>query len=213
MAMANFFFTSPEFAATPLSDLQFIDKLYLTFLARPSDPGGRAFWAAQIASGLTREMVMYAFMFSPEFNAYMSANLPTTLAMTADKGVVMDFYRGALARLPDDGGLAFWSDQFKAAHCSGGDAVGQVYITATGISDAFFNGAEYAATPSTSAQYVSDLYNAFLRRSADANGFNFWVSQLDTNTLTRAQVRKAFIDSPEFGTRVQAVASSGCSGP
>ena len=209
MAMANFFFSSPEFAATPLTDAQFIEKLYLTFLARPSDPSGSAFWASQIASGLTREMVMYAFMFSPEFNTYMSANLPTTMIMPPDTGVVLDFYRGALARLPDDSGLDFWRSQFIAAHCGTGD----VYATAIGISESFFNGAEYNAAPSTSAQYVSDLYNAFLRRSADAPGFNFWVNQLETNAMTRAAMRSAFIASPEFGTRVQAIANSACVAP
>ncbi len=211
IAMAGYFFTSAEFLARGLNDAQFVQNLYLTFFNRSADQGGLDYWKAQLASGLPRDMVMYAFMFSPEFTSFMSQNVGISY-QRAEVGVVVDYYRGAFARLPDDGGLKYWVNQFRTAQCSG-NPTGNAYSTAISIANGFFGGADYWAVPHTASHYTSDLYNAFMRRSADLAGYNYWVNQLTTNTQSYDQVRRSFIDTPEFAARVQAVASQACTGP
>jgi hypothetical protein len=57
---------------------------------------------------------------------------------------------------------------------------------------------------------VGDLYNAFLRRGGDLAGVQYWIQQLASGARTRENVRQAFISTPEFSARVQAVISQGC---
>ena len=40
--------------------------------------------------------------------------------MRKEIDTVMDFYRGLLGRLPDDGGFDFWLGQFRTAQCRAG---------------------------------------------------------------------------------------------
>jgi hypothetical protein len=156
---------------------------------------------------MTRDLASLSFLFSSEFDALMAANLPG-VQMRAEVGMVVDFYRGAFARLPDSAGLRFWVNQMRQAQCSlGGVRLRQVAVD---ISTAFFESPEYTQTANSNADYVSDLYNAFLRRGGDVDGFNFWVNQLATGSATRAAVRSAFVDSPEFNNRLQTVAGAGC---
>jgi hypothetical protein len=75
---------------------------------------------------------------------------------------------------------------------------------------AFITSPEYTARNRTNAQYVGDLYNAFLRRGGDQGGVNFWINQLNTNAQTREQVRVQFRNSTEFNNRVQAIIAAGC---
>jgi hypothetical protein len=42
---------------------------------------------------------------------------------------------------------------------------------------------------------------------------NFWINELDTGARTRDDLRLAFLQSPEFGNRVQAVIAAGCASP
>lgn len=214
MAMARYFLTSPEFDSRALGDGQFVDTLYQTFFARPSDMDGRNYWTQRISVGLPRDMVMYAFMFSPEFADYMASNVGSSVSRPEFYAVI-DFYRGAFGRLPDDEGLRYWVNRIRAAQClpDGARAEG-VYQAIIEIAAGFFDSPDYWASGAvTNRRYVSDLYNAFMRRSADIAGFDFWVDQLIRGTMTHGQIRKAFIDSPEFANRVGAIATAGCATP
>jgi hypothetical protein len=150
--------------------------------------------------------VLAAFMFSPEFANFTAAIFGNTAAR-AEVDVVMDFYRGILARLPDNGGFGFWVGRFRAAQCQGASAVS---AEAEAISSAFAQSAEYAARARTNAQYVGDLYNAFLRRGGDLSGVQFWIDELDTGARSRENVRQAFVASSEFQARVGAIVAQGC---
>jgi hypothetical protein len=85
-----------------------------------------------------------------------------------------------------------------------------VYASVESISSQISGSPEYTGRNRSDTEYVSDLYYAFLRRSADQAGFQFWLSQLTGGTQTRDQLRKAFIASPEFTGRVNAIISKGC---
>ena len=63
--------------------------------------------------------------------------------------------------------------------------------------------ASFAFTPSTSpdtattAGYVTSLYYTNLNREPDSAGLAYWINQIDSSILTRAQVASAFINSAE----------------
>jgi hypothetical protein len=151
-------------------------------------------------------VLLVSFMFSTEFAGVTRAIFGDP-ATRAESDVVMDFYRGLLARLPDDGGFGFWRARFRAAQCIGSSAI---TAEAEAISSAFALSGEYAARHRDDAQYVGDLYNAMLRRGGDLPGVQFWIARLSSAAMTREQVRRAFVASPEFQGRVQAVIAAGC---
>jgi hypothetical protein len=205
-AMAGSFYTSPEYLAFNRDNNGFVTDLYNTFFNRPPDGAGLAFWAGQIASGMPREVALVSFMFSTEFVNFTQAIFGNTV-VRKEIDTVVDFYRGILGRLPDTTGFNFWVAQFRAAQCAG---AASVTAQAESISSQFALSGEYAARARSNAQYVGDLYNAFLRRGGDLAGVQFWISQLATSAQTREQVRKQFVASPEFSSRVAAVIAQGC---
>jgi hypothetical protein len=205
-SMAIQFFFSTEYTAFNRDTNGFLTDLYTTFFNRSPDSGGLAYWASQIAGGMPREVVLAGFMFSPEFNAFTQAIFGTQ-AVRAEMDVVMDFYRGLLSRLPDDGGFNYWVGRFRAAQCLG---AGAVYAEVEAISSGFADSPEYAARNRSNGQFVGDLYNSFLRRGGDLDGVNYWVGQLAAGARTRGNERQAFITTPEFSARVQAIINQGC---
>jgi hypothetical protein len=204
-AMAQFFFFSAEYLGFARSDTEFVTDLYNTFFNRAPDGPGLAFWSGQLSQGMPREVLLAQFMFSPEFATFAQAIFGNTAA-AAEVDTVMDFYRGMLARTPDQGGFDFWVAQFRTAQCQG---AGQVYAQVESISSQFATGGEYLGKNRTNAQYVGDLYNAFLRRGGDLGGVQFWIGQLG-GAMTREQVRQNFIASAEFQGRVASVVNQGC---
>ena len=61
------FFNSAEFKGFGLSDDEFLERLYLTFMDRPSDEGGKNFWKQFLKDGHSREEVVLGFTRSAEF--------------------------------------------------------------------------------------------------------------------------------------------------
>jgi len=205
-AMAQQFYVSPEYAAFNRDNTGFVTDLYNTFFNRAPDSGGLAFWKGQLDSGLPREVLLASFMFSPEFVNFTTAIFGNVSAR-AEVNAVTDFYRGFLSRLPDDGGYNFWVQRFRAAQCQGQAAI---VAEVEAISSAFALSAEYLGRNRTAAQYVGDLYNAFLRRGGDLAGVQFWINQVASGARTREQVRVEFKNSPEFQARVAAIIAQGC---
>ncbi len=210
MAMA--FFGSAEYAQRNTSDTQFVGDLYRTFFQREPDTAGLDFWTGQLGSGRPREAVLNEFLFSPEFANFMTALFGTANTSRAEVSMVMDFYRGLLHRLPDSGGFDFWAARMRAAQCSG-----TVAVEADSMSALFLGSEEYAnrqAALATAAErnsaFVLDLYSAFMRRGAEAEGLRFYTDQLNAGAQTREQVRRQFVASAEFQARVNAVQSQGC---
>ena len=205
-ALAQTFYFSPEYVAFNRSNTAFATDLYATFFNRQPDSGGLAFWVGNLDNGMPREVALAEFMLSPEFRNFSQAIFGNPV-VRAEQNTVMDFYRGLLSRLPDDGGFFFWGNRFRAAQCQGQAAV---VAEVEAISSGFTLSPEYAARNRTNAQYVGDLYNAFLRRGGDLPGVLFWINQIATGARTREQVRIEFKNSPEFQARVNAIVQQGC---
>jgi hypothetical protein len=147
-------------------------------------------------------------MFSDEFRTFMTGIFGNAAAR-AEVDAVVDFYRGVLARLPDSAGLTYWTQQFRTAQCQGSTAV---YAQVETMSSLFMSGSEYAQRARSNAQFVGDVYNAYLRRGGDNAGVQYWIGQLSSGAKSRDQLRHAFVNTPEFNARVNAIVSQGCVG-
>lgn len=70
--VAQAFFHSKEFREKNLSNEQFVEVCYQTFLDRSSDSAGKEYWLQVLARGKSRDEVMYGFAHSKEFKEIMS---------------------------------------------------------------------------------------------------------------------------------------------
>ena len=61
------FFLSEEMINYKLSDAEFLNRLYKTFMDRESDKDGQTYWLSQMASGKSRKDIVLGFTRSPEF--------------------------------------------------------------------------------------------------------------------------------------------------
>ena len=63
------FFLSKEMEDYKLSDSEFLNRLYATFMDRESDEAGKDYWLGVMRSGKTRADVVYGFTRSSEFES------------------------------------------------------------------------------------------------------------------------------------------------
>ncbi len=208
LAMAAQFIDSAEYRAFNRSVPDFLTDLYQAFFRRAPDGGGLAFWQGQITQGMPRGVVLAEFLFSREFDTYIASQLGTTAARP-EGTTVIDFYRGYLFRLPDDGGLSYWMWEFRAAQCAGGGALAS---RAESISSLFQSSGEYTGRSRSNADFVADLYSSFLRRGGDLAGVQYWIGQLNAGA-TRDSLRRSFLASAEFQARLSSIAAANCYAP
>ena len=67
------FFHSKEFVNKELSDEDYVETLYETFLGRGSDPEGKAYWLNYLKKGKSRDEVMKGFSNSTEFSKIVAS--------------------------------------------------------------------------------------------------------------------------------------------
>ncbi|HEY2974614.1 MAG TPA: DUF4214 domain-containing protein, partial [Pyrinomonadaceae bacterium] len=133
---------------------------------------------------------------------YRSGQLLVTMASGDDARLsrfVTNLYYGALQRDPTSGELQDKVNQLAAA---GATSQAQLLTVASQIARALFTGTNYEtnAPARTDAQYVGDLYYAYLQRGPDDSGLGWWTGQVAANG--RANVCNAFEGSSEFITLV-----------
>jgi uncharacterized protein DUF4214/subtilase family protein len=97
------FLDSGEFQAnfgSNLTNEQFVERMYLNILQRPSDPSGFSFWVGQLNGGqTTRARLPLGFLDSGEFQS---------LNTTQNRVDVSLLYFDLLRRNPDSGGFSAW---------------------------------------------------------------------------------------------------------
>lgn len=210
-AMALAFFGSPEYGTFVRDGGAFVGDLYRTFLGREPDGEGVSFWTNQLNNGKSRDAILNDFLFTPEFGQAMATVFGGASASRAEVAMIVNFYRGLLRRLPDSGGFTGWLGAFRAAQCNG-----TVATQVDSISRQFIESAEYAnrlaALPEgdRARTYVTDLYNAILRRGGDVEGLGYWTQALVFGRMTREELRRQFLASAEFQALVAAVAAEPC---
>ena len=158
-----------------MSTPAFVEQLYLTFLGRPADDAGRAYWSAAIEDGaLSAAEVTRHFLESAEFS---NAVAP-----------VARLYYSAFDRIPDAGGLAFW---LKTA---------QAGASLDTIAEAFVMTPEFAEVygAARNPEFLDLVYQNALGRAPDAAGKANWLEQLTQGQASRADVLTAIASSSEM---------------
>ena len=204
---SDFFAASAEFLGIygQLTDEQFVDQVYRNVVGREADAEGRAFWLGQLAAGQTRGQIMLGFSESPEFialtnNGGVPAPVPAPAPAPAPApepqpnpepqtpvaepyaDEVTRLYRAYFLRAPDQGGLAYWTNQRAAG------------LPLAAVSDAFAASEEFALQygQTSNGQFVELVYNNVLGRPSDPGGLAYWTAQLAAGQ-TRGQVMVGFL--------------------
>ncbi len=100
----------------------------------------------------------------------------------SEEAFVIQIYADFLRRVPDAGGLAFWT----ARVADDGSNVQEII-------EAFMRSPEFSPRRS-----VARLYFAYFNRQPDKSGFDFWTRQIATGAGTLESASQSFALSPEF---------------
>lgn len=193
--LARGFVLSPEFMNKDISDEEFVEILYLTFMDREGEADGISYWTKQLEDGITRVMVLVGFVNSPEFSDICDRYDIARGTMQGDGTVlynkgVRDFvermYVKALERDGETQGIEYWTNCLL---------LGQV--TPEQVAKDYFHSPEYLDKNTTDEKYVEALYQTFMDREAEAEGKAYWIEKLE-NSVSRDTVLEGFSNSPEF---------------
>jgi hypothetical protein len=202
-------FASDEYHARGSTAEQTLEHLYYTYLVRAPDAAGFAFYMDLFNAGMVPLGWTPAFSMSQEFT-YRTTVIFGSTPPGPVGALIMDFYRGALRRLPDTAGYQYWHARFRQAACEGPSAV---HTAADEITQAFFTSPEHMGPQWNPFRYIAHLYDTFLRRTPDMAGVQYWTSRvMQSATLEAREVmRREFLASPEFQQRIGHVIELGCS--
>ncbi|MBO7424602.1 MAG: DUF4214 domain-containing protein [Clostridiales bacterium] len=174
----------------------FVERLYVVALNRPSEPEGKAFWCEHVGNGdLNGAQCANEFLLSKEFN---DRGLSDEEFL---KVLYKTFFDRDAAADPD--GFNFWMNSLKT---EGRDKVVDGFIN----SEEWCNicatyGVKSGATrakatiPSKNAkEFAERLYTKCLGRDAEEEGLMFWALGLTNLELTGKQAAHEFFFSKEF---------------
>ncbi|MGZ3182201.1 MAG: DUF4214 domain-containing protein [Telluria sp.] len=161
-----------------------LSQYYVTYLGRPADPDGLAYWAGQVAQGhlglAQAEAVIGA---SPEAQALLSANAQEEVTRIYDR---------LFSRAPDAEGLQYWSHQIESGALAPAAAIGVIAHAAVGAdANALFNKAGFALAFTNAVQasgtgfdWGSARVDGFLQRDLHAvTSFASYAAAVEPNTL------------------------------
>lgn len=198
-AVAFGFLESAEFVSLNLDDAGFVNILYRTLFDRPGDAAGTEAWLDQLASGRLREMIIYEFTRSQEFDT-LATSFGVVAVNSNDESAygvrafTERFYTVVLGRQPDVAGFDAWVAGLTAGTLTGGD-----------LAKNFFLSEEYLNQNTSDSAFIDTCYQAFFGRNADEAGKQGWLAMLSQGS-SRTDVLDGFIGSAEF---VQLAASYG----
>ncbi|HUY36954.1 MAG TPA: heme-binding protein [Pirellulales bacterium] len=137
--------TSPEYHADQIA------ADYSTYLHRPPDAGGAAFWQSALDGGLPETNLAASLLGSAEYFA-LHGGTPS--------GFVAGVYLDVLGRPASAADIAFWDGRL-----GGGE-------TPSGVATDILNSPEHRAT------VIDGFYHDYLGRAVDAGGLAYWESSL-----------------------------------
>ena len=198
------FVFSDECKEKNLSNEDFVEILYNTFMNRPSDEGGKASWVSQLDAGVEREKVFAGFIYSTEFanicneykievgNVFEVGRLADALAHYRNQNAditkfVARCYTEAMGRAYEPDGLEAW--------CK---VIIEKSNTPKQVAQNFIFSAEFVQKDLSDEEYVKVLYRTFMGREADEAGLAGWVEVLGSGREDRMKVMEGFSDSVEF---------------
>jgi hypothetical protein len=105
-------------------------------------------------------------------------------------GVAYRIYQAAFDRTPDIGGLSFWTKWLD-------DGKTDPFNMAGRFIDSNEFRALYGSSTPANGDFLTKVYQNVLDRLPDQGGYDFWVSRLNNNTFSQAEVLARFSDSDE----------------
>ena len=186
--------TNPELSGTSFSD--FIERLYVVALNRPSDESGKTFWMKRVQddgySGA--DCARYFLIDAGEF-----ANRGLS-----EEEFVDVLYRTFFNRESDAAGKAFWLEELDKGATRNTIVNGFIESTEWCNLCAVYgvrSGAEVfkATVPSQSAvRFAARIYDDCLQRNPEDGGLLFWSLQLTNYEASGSGTMKFFFTSEEF---------------
>ena len=174
----------------------FCSRLYTLCLGRTADQAGIDYWSLELESyRMTGSEVGYSFVFSDE---YKKKN-------TSDEAYVKMLYKVFMDREADQGGLNYWLDLLNQGmsreYVYKGFAESQEFTkicTSYGIERGTVKLTQARDQNVNLTKFVNRIYVKAMNRTGEANGLNYWCSQIQSKKMTPVQVAESFIYSKEF---------------
>ena len=189
--VADSFIASTEFQAnlSSTSYVDFITLLYENVLHRAPDQTGINYWYDQLSlDAMTEAQVVVGFTQSPEDIADNASAVQHGLWVgNTNAAEVARLYDTTLGRLPDLAGLTSWTKALNSG--TNLQTVVNGFVSSTEFQ------AHYGALSNN--DFVTQIYENALHRAPDTAGLYYWVGELNSNSMTRAQVVLGFSDSAE----------------
>lgn len=150
-----------------------VDQSHRDLLAREATAAERSAAAARLRSGATTPAGLASELISGEGARHGQP--------------VARLYLAALGRLPDRGGLQFWTRQHRSGR------------SLNRIAEQFFGSSEYVRRfgGQSNAQFVDQLYRNVLGRAGDPGGTDYWTRRLADGRIARLALVVQFSESPE----------------
>ena len=193
--VARGFIFGKEFMNKNLSDSQYVEVLYQTFMDRQSDEDGKGYWLKALDAGVTRVGVYKGFAESQEFGNICSGygiiqgSIDDVVANAKNPNLTMfvsRMYTKALGRSFDWGGLEDWC----------GRLLNKTETPET-VARGFIFSKEMLNKNLSDEEFVKVLYRVFMDREYDDAGLRDWTERLQGGT-PREEVLKGFSGSREF---------------
>ena len=103
------------------------------------------------------------------------------------QGPVIRLFQASFGRLPDTGGLAYWSNRRRAGT--------SIRMTATVFTQSSEFQARYGDL--SNRDFVTRIYLNVLGRSADSGGSSYWTRRLDHHVISRGELVVQFSEGSE----------------
>ncbi len=205
--IARFFFSCDEYYDKGYSLDQYLAVLYRVFFDREGDSEGLNYWKGKVLNdGMTRRWVLEGFIYSQEwanvcanYRVVCGTNVTPSVSVTRSAGVtnfVNSLYKDILGRTGDADGVTYWCDTLTYMRGS-----------AKTCAQGFFYSPEFSSkfASLSDEQKVDIFYLVFLGRQGEADGRNYWISQLSgkSNSAKLDTLYNGFIDSKEFSDNCQ----------
>ena len=173
--VAEAFFNDARF----YPNASYIAKMFLGPLQRDPDFATWSSMFAQMQSGSTRAQMLASIMSRQEYQAVYGS--------LTNLDFVNALYQNILGRAPDTAGLNYWLLVLKFG------------VPRSAVIDGFLTSPEYEAR-SMNRVKANLMYFAFLRRTGEAPGLNYWTVVLNFGVQPVLAIQ-GFITSPEYLSR------------
>ncbi|SCP96722.1 glycosyl hydrolase family 95 catalytic domain-containing protein [Anaerobium acetethylicum] len=189
------FVFSPEFTGRSLSNGEYVEMLYETFMGRASDEEGKAYWTNFLDNGVSRLYVFRGFVESAEYTeiceSYGISRGSVALEAPMDQNpnltmYVFRLYDKALGRAAETEGLNFYAGE-----------IGSGRMAPLQAAQNFIFSSEFRDRKLSDSEYIKVLYRTFMGREFDQGGLDYHLNRMDKGT-GREEILPGFAEAPEF---------------